>query len=103
MKVPSHYVIATFQLYGSLTLESPDYFFRVRGIGRLRQTTEPEVLLTLAAHARRGLRQSVYVYVVSRIMLFGGCIEQELWLIPNVLCYKGKILYQETLFRNALL
>ena len=39
MKVPSHYVIATFQLYGSLMLESPDYFFRVREIGRLRQTT----------------------------------------------------------------
>ena len=35
MKVPSHYVIATFQLYGSLMLcyiESPDYFFRVREI-----------------------------------------------------------------------
>ena len=38
VKVPSHYVIATFQLYGSLMLESPDYFFRVREIGRLRQT-----------------------------------------------------------------
>ena len=38
MKVPSNYVIATFQLYGSLMLESPDYFFRVREIGRLRQT-----------------------------------------------------------------
>ena len=38
MKVPSHYVIATFQLYGSLMLESPDYFFRVRERGRLRQT-----------------------------------------------------------------
>ena len=38
VKVPSHYVIATFQLDGSLMLESPDYFFRVREIGRLRQT-----------------------------------------------------------------
>ena len=38
MKVPSHYVIATFQLYGSLMLESPDSFFRVRETGRLRQT-----------------------------------------------------------------
>ena len=36
VKVPSHYVIAT---YGSLMLESPDYFFRVREIGGLRQTT----------------------------------------------------------------
>ena len=39
MKVPSHCVIATFQLYGSLMLESPDYFLRVREIGRLRQTS----------------------------------------------------------------
>ena len=38
VKVPSRYVIATFQLYGSLMLESPDYFFRVREIVRLRQT-----------------------------------------------------------------
>ena len=38
VKVPSHCVIATFQLYGSLMLESPDYFFRMREIGRLRQT-----------------------------------------------------------------
>ena len=36
MKVPSHYVIATFQLAGRL--ESPDYFFRVREIGGLGQT-----------------------------------------------------------------
>ena len=38
MKVPSHYVIATFQLYGPLMLTVPDYFFRMREIGRLRQT-----------------------------------------------------------------
>ena len=36
--MPSHYVIATFQLYGSSMLTVPDYFFRVREIGRLRQT-----------------------------------------------------------------
>ena len=53
-------------------------------------------------HARRGLSQSVCVRRVQD-MLCGGCIEQELWLMHNVLCYKGKILYQETLFRNALL
>ena len=40
MKVPSHCVIAIFQLYGSLMLESPDCFFRVREIGRLSQTIQ---------------------------------------------------------------
>ena len=42
-------------------LESPDYFFRVREIGRLRQTKTNPTTVTLAAHARRGLimKQSV--------------------------------------------
>ena len=40
VKVPSNCVIATFQLYGSLMLESPDYFFHVREITRLHQTTQ---------------------------------------------------------------
>ena len=34
----TYYAMITFQPDGSLMLESPDYFFRVREIGRLRQT-----------------------------------------------------------------
>ena len=59
---------------------------------------EPEMLLTLTAHAHRRLLYSC-IYVVSiQDMLCGDCIEQELWLIEHLyLCYRGKILYQETL------
>ena len=35
-------IVAERRADGSLMLESPDYFFRVREIGGLRQTTGPE-------------------------------------------------------------
>ena len=91
MKVPSHYVIATFQLYGSLMLESPDYFFRVREIGRLRRLgllPPPRacsvhgtrsckwflrILLTRTEHARGfGLRPPLFSGVKGHAYARGG-------------------------------
>ena len=86
VKVPSYYVIATFQLYGSLMLESPDYFFRVREIGRLRQTNfdraagaRARAHINVHMHGLAGVHtMNVHVYMCAQLhnVFFYGALPQ---------------------------
>ena len=79
MKVPSHYVIATFQLYGSLMLESPDYFFRVREIGRLRQTNIRAAIFPRKAR----MRFTVYEHAAAATPISSLCVVGVDSLVPR--------------------